>query len=171
MKAKLTNFWYYHKNPLLVALIVLAAGGYLLLQQIKADPADYDVAIISADYYSDEQISALQNLLVSAGTDITGDGKIIVTIHCYRLAIGENGQDISEISALDADLVGKVSGLFFLQNPSAFELATNGICRAAEAVSCEDLNGFTEEIWGNLFLSVREGVNEKYAALLKAITA
>ena len=167
MKAKFANFWYYYKIPLLVALIVLTAGGYLLLQQIKTDPADYDVAIVSPDYYADEQISALQNFLASAGTDITGDGKIIVTIHRYRLAIGEEGQDISEISALDADLVGKVSGLFILQDPPAFETATNGICRASEAVSCEAL----EEIGSNLYLSVREGANEKYAALLKALTA
>ena len=171
MKKRLVNFWYYHRIHILIAVLILAAGGYLLLQQIGKVPADYEIAVVSGEYYSDEQLSALQAVFTAAGADLNGDGETVVQIHRYRLKIGENGQDAAEISALDADLVGKVSGLFLLENPSAFEEATNGICRSSDAVSCADTAELSGENWRELFLAVREEADEKYAAMLDALAA
>ena len=171
MKARLANFWYHYKVPVLIAAVILITGGYLLQQQLRMVKSDYDVAVVSGEYYSEEQLSALQAVLVSLGSDINGDGAVVVRVHNYRLEIGADGQDSMQISALDADLVGKVSGLFLLQNPKKFEEATGGLCRSSEAVSCSETAELSGGIWDDLFLSVRQEADEKYAAMLAALTA
>ena len=171
MKEALENFWYHYKVPVLIAAAILVTGCYLLFQHSAVPAADYEVAVISPAYYSDEQLTALQTALAAAGTDVNGDGKVIVTVHRYHLEIGADGQDSVEIASLDADLVGNRSGLFFLADPSAFEEATNGICRASEAVPCAEIKAFSGEDWKSLFAVVREKADKKYAAVLAALTA
>lgn len=171
MKAALENFWYHYKIPVLIVAACLVTGCYLLFQQAAIPKADYEVAVVSPEYYSDEQLSALQAVIAAAGTDVTGDGQVIVTVHRYCLKIGADGQDSTEIAALDADLVGNRSGLFLLEDPSVFEEATNGICRASEAVPCGDIKAFSEEDWNSLYAVVREKADKKYAAVLIALAA
>ena len=171
MKAALENFWYHYKIPVLIAAAILAVGSYLLVQQVKTVPADYEAALVSSEYYSDEQLAALQEMLAAAGTDTNGDGNIVVAVHRFRLKIGADGQDSAEIGALDADLVGNRSGLFLLEDPQAFEEATNGICHAAEAISCADIPALSGESWSSLSAVVRENADEKYAVMLSALTA
>ena len=158
MKKKIQNFWYYHKTVFLIAVLVAAAGTYLFLQQTKTVKPDYEVAIVSPDYFSPEQLSVLADMLGQFGNDCNGDGSVVV-------------QDSNQISALDADLVGNVSGLFLLDDPAVFEEVTNGICKSSEAVpvsGCEVLRGHG---FDGLFLAVRIKADEKYAAMLDALTA
>ncbi len=171
MKAALENFWYHYKIPVLLAAAILVAGSYLLAQQLKTVPADYEVALVSSEYYLDEQLAALQEVLTAAGKDTNGDGSIVVAVHRYRLKIGADGQDSVEIGALDADLVGNRSGLFLLEDPPAFEEATNGICRASEAIPCTEIKTLSGGGWSDLSAVVRENADEKYAVMLSALTA
>ena len=171
MRAELENFWYHYKIPILIVAVVLAAGGYLLFQQLSIPAADYEIAVVSPSYYTDEQLAALQDVVAAAGTDVTGDGKIVVNIHYYRLEIGADGQDSTVIGSLDADLVGNRSGLFLLEDPRAFEEATNGLLKGSEAVSGADIRAFSGQPWSGLSAAVRENADEKYAAVLAALTA
>ena len=171
MRKKIQNFWYYYKAAVIIALVIVAAGAWLLVQQKKAERPDYEAALVSPEYYSEEQIESLKDALQKAGADSNGDGKVSVNLKVYRIALGEEGQDANVIGALDADLVGKVSGLFLLSDPVKFEEVTNGICRAADAVpaaECEALRGLG---FDGLSLAVREGADEKYAVMLKELTA
>ena len=171
MKKKIQNFWYYHKTVFLIAVLVAAAGTYLFLQQTKTVKPDYEVAIVSPDYFSPEQLSALADKLGQFGNDCNGDGSVVVNPRVYRVALGMEGQDSNQISALDADLVGNVSGLFLLDDPAVFEEVTNGICKSSEAVpvsGCEELGGHG---FDDLFLAVRIKADEKYVAMLDALTA
>ena len=171
MKETFENFWYHYKVPFLIAAAVLVTGCYLLFQHSAVPAADYEVAVVSPAYFSDEQLTALRTTLAAAGTDVNGDGEVIVTVHRYRLEIGADGQDSVEIASLDADLVGNRSGLFLLADPPAFEEATNGICKASEAVLCADIEAFSGEDWNSLSAVVREKADKKYAAVLAALTA
>ena len=141
---RIQNFWYHYKTVAIIAAVIIAAGAYLILQQTKTEKPDYEVAIVSPDYFTEEQLSALKDVLQSNGEDCSGDGNVVVNLRVYRIALGQDGQDSAIIGALDADLVGNVSGLFFLNDPGIFEETANGICKASEAVpvaDCEVLKG------------------------------
>ena len=70
MKAALENFWYHYKIPVLLAAAILVAGSYLLAQQLKTVPADYEVALVSSEYYSDEQLESERKVAKREGYDI-----------------------------------------------------------------------------------------------------
>ena len=130
--AKLKNWLWYHKIPLLVAAAVLLVGGYLHFQDRSVPEADYHIGLVSTASYSPEQLAAFQEAAVSAGQDQNGDGQVLVQFHTYPvdLETGDtaSGRDSFEIiAALDADLVGRVSGIFLLEDPEAFQTASNGL--------------------------------------------
>lgn len=169
MKKRLQNFWYYYKVPVIIVLILLAVGLYFLLQP-KTPPADYDAAIVSPRGLSDEQLNSIRSVLEQAGEDQNGDGAVVINIHVYRFAIGADGQDRIEISRLDADLVGKVSGIFFTEDPEGFETMTNGIGKAADAVPISSLSLFSGCGIDDLYIIPRKNADSRYAALWAALT-
>ncbi|MBQ3373040.1 MAG: hypothetical protein IJG40_07905 [Oscillospiraceae bacterium] len=168
---RIQNFWYHYKTAAIIAAVIIAAGVYLVLQQSKTVKPDYEVAIVTPAYITEEQLSSLKDVLQQNGEDCSGDGSVVVNLRVYRIALGQDGQDSAVIGALDADLVGNVSGLFLLDDPGIFEETANGICKASEAVpvsGCEELKGLG---FDGLFLSCRTGAEKKYAAMLEALTA
>ena len=168
---RIQNFWYHYKTAAIIAAVIIAAGAYLVLQQSKTEKPDYEVAVVSPDYFTEEQLSSLKDVLQSVGEDCNGDGSVAVNLRVYRIALGQDGQDSAVIGALDADLVGNVSGLFLLDDPGKFEETANGICKSSEAcpiAGCEKLKGLG---FDGLFLSCRTGAEKKYAAMLEALTA
>ena len=170
MKKWLQNFWYYYKIPVIVILVVLAAGIYLILTHRGNVSSDYDAAVVSPRAFSVEQISQIQSVLEGAGRDQNGDGKVVVTVHVYRFAIGMDGQDTKEVAGLDADLVGKQSGIFFTDTPEQFEKSTNGICRAADAIPVSEiplLSGFGID---DLFLLIRTDADQRYIEMHSVFT-
>lgn len=130
--AKLKNWLWYHKIPLLVAAAVLIVGGYLHLQDRAVPEADYHIGLVSTAPYSPEQLAAFEGAAVAAGRDQNGDGQVLVHLHIYAVDLesgdAASGYDRFEIiAALDADLVGTVSGIFLLEDPDAFQTASNGL--------------------------------------------
>ena len=165
MKNKLINFWYYHKIPLIIGIVILAAGIYFVLTQRETIKADYDIAVVSPHGLSGENREHMQSILEQAGTDQNGDGIVAVSIHQYRFAIGAKGQDREAVAGLDADLVGKVSGIFFVDNPEGFETATNGLGKAAEAIPVNELSRFSGCGIDELYMLTRTGADERYTLL------
>lgn len=170
MKKAFQNFWYYYKIPVIIVFVLLAAGLYFLLQP-KTPESDYEAAVISGRGCSDEQLAAIQNALQTAGRDRNGDGTVIVKMNIYRFEIGAEGQDINAIAGLDADLVGKASGIFFAEDPEAFEEVSNGIVNAVAAVPLSEVRPLAGNAPENLFLMIRTDAEEKYTELFSALTA
>ena len=168
MKKRLQNFWYYYKIPVIIILAVLAAGIYFLSLR-ETEKSDYDIAVVSPRGCSDEQLRKIQSVLEQAGKDQNGDGAVSVKIHVFRFAIGKDGQDRNEIAGLDADLVGKVSGLFFTEDPEQFEESTNGIGKAADAIPVSGIPLFSGCGIDDLSLLIRADADEKYAELRSAM--
>ncbi|MBR6090935.1 MAG: hypothetical protein IKP86_13440 [Anaerolineaceae bacterium] len=170
MKKWFENFRYYHKVHVLIILVILAAGVYYFLTTKDNVKSDYDIAVVSSRGISGEQLKRLQTLLQDAGQDQNGDNRVDAEIHVYRFAIGEDGEDRSEIARLDADLIGKMSGLFFVEDPVKFEESTNGTGKAADAVPVSGIPMLSGCGTDDLYLLVRTGADEKYAELFSALT-
>ena len=169
MKTKLQNFWYYYKVPAVIALLVLAAGVYLFLIRRGSVESDYHVAIVSAQSRSGEQLGRIQRVLEGIGQDQNGDGAVSVQVRVFRFAIGEDGQDPNEAAALDADLVGNESGLFFVEVPEKFEHSTNGIGKAADAIPVSGIPLLSGCGIDDLYLIIRTGADNKYTELVSAL--
>ena len=170
LKKMIANFWYYHKTAVLIAAAVLAAGVYLFMQQRGQTKPDYHVSIVSPVSYSEEALSSLRTAIEAAGEDRNGDGEITVSLHTFRIALGEENQDSNQIGALDADLVGNVSGIFFLHDPEKFEETTNGICEALLAVPLSACPALSDLGMDDLSLSVRNSADEGYRSLFETLS-
>ena len=170
MKNKITNLLYYTKIHMIIILVVLAVGAYFFLTQQNSVKSDYDIAIVSAKGCSEEQMAQIRDVFQQAGTDQNDDGAVTVKVHLYRFAIGEAGQDREAVAGLDADLVGKVSGIFFLDNPDGFEAATNGLGKAADAIQARSISALSHCGIDDLSLLIRAEADEKYTQVLSALT-
>ena len=171
MKEKIVNFWYYNKTALLIAGVILAFGVYLLLQQSREVQPDYHIAVVSPLTYPDETLASLQAAVEASGEDCNGDGAVMARVHAFRIALGAENQDANQIGALDADLVGSVSGIFFLHDPKAFEETANGICIAQQAVPASGCRSLSSVGLDDLMLSVRRDADERYVRLFNALRA
>ena len=170
MKQKLQNFWYYYKIPTIIVLAILAAALWFFLQNRQITTADYDIAIVSPRGITEEQVTKLGSILESAGRDQDGNGSVKVNVSVYRFSIGEDGQNDLEVAKLDADLVGKVSGILFSNDPERFEETTNGIGKAADAVPVSGIPLLTGCGIDDLYLLIRADAENKYIELRSALT-
>ena len=170
MKSRLQNFWYYYKVHTIIILAILAAGLWFYLQDKLLTSPDYDVAIVSPRGFSDEQLGKIRRLLELMGKDQDRDGFVRVMVNLYSFAIGEEGQDQTEIAKLDADLVGHRSGIFFTEDPEQFEASTNGIGKAADAIPVSEIPLLSDCGIDDLYILIREDAEDKYTELRSALT-
>ncbi len=170
MKQKLQNFWYYYKIHTIIILAVLAAALYFFLSQRGSVSSDYNIAVISSRGCSEEQLAKIANVIRNAGKDQNGDGSVEVKLSVYRFSMGKDGQDQIEIMKLDADLVGKESGIFFTEDPDQFEASTNGIGKAADAVPVSGIPLFSGCGIDELYFLARSGVDQRYIEMRSALT-
>ena len=157
MKKFFENLWYHYKAAIIVSVLVLAAGMYMLAQNRTVSVPDIRAAVISSGSCSDEQIERLKAILESSGADQNFDGQVTAEIRFYQLSLGESGQNINALGALDADLVGNLSGLFLLEDPAAFESATNGIICEADCVPVGETEALSGLGFDDLYAAVRPG--------------
>ena len=129
---KLENFWFYYKKHLLIALAVLLAAGYLAIQKAAAPEPDYHIALVKATPCTEEQLRDWEDRFATAGEDLNGDGDVLVKIHTYFVDLADASpnagvNNAQTVSALDADLIGKVSGIFLLEDAATFREITGDI--------------------------------------------
>lgn len=129
---KLQNFWFYYKKHLLIALAVILTLGYLAVQKVVTPQVDYHIGLVRAVPCTEEELDALTARFTAAGEDRNGDGQVLVQIHTYFVDLADDspnaGVDNAQtVSALDADLIGSVSGIFLLEDVVTFQEITNGI--------------------------------------------
>ena len=130
--SKMQNFWFYYKKHLLIALAVLLAGGYLAWQNIRRPEPDYHIGLVTALPCSEEQLQGWESRFAEAGNDCNSDGQVLVQIHTYYVDLADDSpnagvNNAQTVAALDADLIGKVSGIFLLENVDTFCSITDGV--------------------------------------------
>ena len=157
-RKKLQNFWFYYKKPILIALAVLLVLGYLGLQKSNSARPDYHIGLVRSAACTEEELLALENTFTSAGTDINGDGQVLVQIHTYFIDLA-NADDADVVQALDADLIGGMSGIFLLEDVDTFRSVTNDLVTPT-AIAME--NG--------LYLTIRKDAGPAYVTLAENLS-
>ena len=142
--AKLKNWWWYYHKLVILAVVVLAVIVYFQISNSRTPDADYDVGLVSMTALSPEQISDMEEKLCAAGEDRNGDGEILVKLHTFWVDLADDSPNAGYeryeiIAALDGDLVGKVSGIFLLEDPAAFREITQGVLSESEILWENDL--------------------------------
>jgi len=158
MQKKLQNFWYYHKIHVLIGLAALFMVGYMGLSSLGSAQPDYEIGLVRAVPLPEETVAALTQTLESFCDDRNGDGEVTVQLHTYFVNLADDAenpgqQNYEVIAALDADLVGRRSGIFLLEDVDAFQQATGGLLRESFGS------------WENFSLCIRKDASEEYTQL------
>ena len=161
--AKLKNFWYYYKIPVLIGLAAAAMWAWLALQDAGTPQADYHIGLVRAVPCTQEALEDLEARLAAAGEDRNGDGQVLVQVHTYFVDLADDSpnagvNNAQTVSALDADLIGKVSGIFLLEDVTTFRQVTAGIT--------EPVVPYFDQ---GLYLALRSDADRSYAALAEAL--
>jgi hypothetical protein len=84
-KQKALNWWQYHKWWVLLAVILLVAGGDILFHMLGLGTVrpDYQIAYVASVPLDGETVRDLESALASLGEDCNGDGKILVQVNSY----------------------------------------------------------------------------------------
>lgn len=161
--SKLKNWWWYYNKVILLAIAALVVCLYMYSVNRNAEEADYHVGIVSAIPLQQEEITRLETAICAAGEDRNQDGQVLVTVHTYYVDLMDDDpnagyKNYEIVTALDADLIGRTSGIFLLDDPAAFRSITNGILAQRE---------FS---WTNgLTVAIRDDADPADAALFDAL--
>lgn len=159
---KLQNFWFYYKKHLLAALAVLAVIVYLSVQSAGKPEPDYHIGLISTTPRSDTQLAVLTDSFSVVGNDLNGDGQVLVQLHTFFLDLADDSpnagvSNADKAAALDADLIGKVSGIFLTEDPQTLQAITGRIFTDAPVPFAD-----------GLYLCIRSDAPDAYRQLVEA---
>ena len=147
---KLSNFWYYHKYHVIIAVVAVAVLIYLSTSLVMKEKYDYEIICVlqnpvitreNGDYLSDgseektyiyeEDSDYLKRYLESVGDDLNGDGKVTVSISYINIeGSRETATEIQKhkeqiLTALRTGecmiLLGDKTGFDFLSEADALE--------------------------------------------------
>ena len=160
-RKKLENIWFYYKKHILIGLAVVLVLAYLGIQKLGTEKPDYHIGIVRSESLTAEEMDTLNGAFTAAGQDINGDGQVLVQIHTYYADLADDSENAGvnnaeAVQGLDADLIGKMSGIFLLEDVDTFQVLTNGIL-SADVISVD---------YG-LFLTVRKDAPEAYTDLIQ----
>lgn len=161
-KALLKHFLFYHQKHILIGLAALSCLLWLIVRKAETVEPDYHIAVVNAVRLHPDTLQRIEAAMTEAGEDRNGDGRVVVRLNTYWLRLGEEAPGSGEeyfqtVQALDADLVGRVSGIFLLEDTAAFADATGGL---------QILTGGTLE---GLTLCLRGDADDGYSALFSKL--
>lgn len=164
MKTTLKNFWFYYKKHLLIGFSVLLVLVYLGVQKLNTDKPDYHIGLVRSNPLSEEELLDLENFFTAAGSDLNGDGQVLVQIHSYYVDLADDSdnagvRNAEVVQALDADLIGGISGIFLLEDVDTFQRITDGI-----------LSDNLIPLDNGLSLAIRKNTSEDYFDLMQKLS-
>lgn len=163
LRKKLQNFWFYYKIHLLIALAVVLVLGYFAAQRAGTVQPDYHIGLVREIPCTDAELGAIEDIFTAAAADVNGDGEVTLQIHTYYVDLADDrpnaGVSNAEVvQALDADLVGGMSGIFLLEDVDAFQRVTNNV-----------LGDFVFPLENGLSVTVRKNAADAYKLLLEKL--
>lgn len=126
MKKKLSNFWYYYKWYVLVALLVLwAVINFMLLFQGNVEP-DATVSFVTMQEVPEDVQESLHSLLTEMAGDRNGDGKVEIAVNVYAYdGKGSDGTNPDGYAAAAVHLASEVklglTSFFVTDEPQVLE--------------------------------------------------
>ena len=163
LRKKIQNFWFYYKIPFLVGLAVVFILGYLTVQKHTTVQPDYHIGLVRTVPCTDMELQSLKDTFTAAGQDLNGDGEVLVQIHTYYVNLEDPAENAGvanadTIQALDADLIGNVSGIFLLEDVAAFQTVTNNL-----------LSDTSATLENGLYMTIRKNASSAYQLLFDNI--
>lgn len=153
MKKKLRNFWYYYKWYLVVAAVAAVLLVDFALEKGKIVQPDYQAAIVTGSWISEERRTQLEETLEKLWDDRNGDGQIHVQVNFYRYDAQTTQTDdtaafMASAVQLAADLRLGESVCFLTDCPQLLMENGSGLSTVAQVEqTClkdwEELQGFT----------------------------
>ena len=164
LRKKIQNFWFYYKIPFLVGFAVVFVLGYLTVQNHTTVQPDYHIGLVRTVPCTDMELQGLKDTFTATGQDLNGDGEVLVQIHTYYVNLEDPAENAGvanadTIQALDADLIGNVSGIFLLEDVAAFQTVTNNLL-SDSVIPLEE----------GLYLTVRKNASKDYQLLTEKIS-
>ena len=112
---------------LIGAVLLIAAGNivYTMLGIGQVKP-DYQIAYVGSAALPDETAAALEEALAQLGEDANSDGRVVVRINQYADGSTSDTADaayynMAATAKLMADITGRESYFFLLEDPQAFQ--------------------------------------------------
>ena len=122
-REKWKTWWWYHKIHVLIAAAAVGVILYSVLPGLLSAKPDYSLAVITTVRLPDETYAALRERIQEAADDRNGDGETLVELNWFLPDLSgktEGVNNYGEAARLDADLVGKVSTLFLIEDTEGF---------------------------------------------------
>jgi hypothetical protein len=120
-KSKWENFWYYYKWYVIVGVFILFVVLFTVYDfRSKVNP-DYEIGLITQQSYPDDVIAALEARLTQYGTDLNGDGKVMVHVNPYVVGdtgTGDPNLQMAGYAKITADLSNATSMIFIADSAS-----------------------------------------------------
>ena len=163
LRKKIQNFWFYYKIPFLVGFAVVFVLSYLTIQKHTTVQPDYHIGLVRTVPCTDMELQGLKDTFTAAGQDLNGDGTVLVQIHTYYVNLEDPAENAGvanadTIQALDADLIGNVSGIFLLEDVAAFQTVTNNL-----------LSDTSATLENGLYMTIRKNASSAYQLLFDNI--
>lgn len=89
-KDKLQNIWYHYKWAILGGAFGLFVLIVLTVQAVTRDEADYYVCMGAMTYIPDAVVEQMEQALAAHGTDLNGDGQVLVTIQNLNVSLEDS---------------------------------------------------------------------------------
>jgi hypothetical protein len=93
-KSKWDNFWYYYKWHVLIGIAVILLAVFFIHDLTSKVNPDYQIGLITQTTYPTEVVESLENQIAKFGTDLNGDGKVVVQLNSYVAAEGSSSQAV-----------------------------------------------------------------------------
>lgn len=124
------NWWDYNLKWVIIIGIAVGFVGYCFIgQYFFTTHADYNIAVVAPHYLPEATTTALQDALAAYGTDLNGDGKVVVKLNIYTMNFDSSSDsdaylDMAGTTRLSTDIQSSLSSIFILYDPSGFQNTT-----------------------------------------------
>lgn len=143
-KAKIANWWYYYKWWVIVGTIVFISliPVFKNLLRIGIVEPDYCIAVVTAAGISEGTAEELSAALEQLGTDLNGDGEVVVEVKQYSTGAGDQETVMyygyASTITIQADIAENDSHFFLVDDPEKFQIAYQILADEAGKLPADD---------------------------------
>lgn len=140
-KQKRENWWYYHKVPIAVGVVIALLAANLIwdVTGLGKTKPDVQVAYIGGGTLPEDTIMAIEEGLSSLCEDLNGDGQVLVQMRSY---VTGNDSEPQAVMATNVQLIADISAcesfLFLLEDPEGFQTSYHALSRLDGSLPEED---------------------------------